>query len=822
MTEKHIAMPKRFNAHEAERKWIEYWEKKGIYRFDRSVKDRSRIYSIDTPPPTVSGNIHMGHAFAFSQADFLARYKKMRGYNIFYPFGYDDNGLATELFVRKVKGVLPRDMNRDEYVKLVLEVTEQAEKEFEKLFKRMAMAFDWTLVYRTISPEVTRISQLSFLDLYRQGRVYRKKDVTIWCPSCETAISQVEMEDKKKNTKLYYIEFDVESGGRITIATTRPELMPACVGIYVHPADERYRSFIGKQAVLPIFGRKVEIKANEDVDMNYGSGVVYHCTFGDTADIEWARAYNTDIIIVIDGRGRMNDRAGKYAGLSIEEARKRIIEDLKQEGRVVKEEDVEHVVNVHERCGTPIEFRVTEQWFIKYLDLKNKWIELGRKLKWYPEHMRVRYENWIKGLKWDWCISRQRKFGVPFPVWYCKNCGEIVLADESQLPVDPFEDKPKETCPACGSRDFVPEQDVMDTWATSALTPLINAGWDGNKKGKLMDVIYPMDLRPQGHDIISFWLFNTVVKCYLHTQQLPWRTTIINGHALDPHGRKMSKSKGNVIDPREIMDKYSADALRYWAAGTKLGDDMPFQEKDVQTAQYLINKLWNASRFVINHLQGYSGVKPEDFRRAEDLWLLSKLYGTIREVTEHFENYEFSKARRAAEQFFWHVFCDNYLEMVKQRLYNRQDYSQKEVVAAQYCLYHSLLSVLKLFAPIMPYITEEIYSYYFRDNEGVESIHVSGWPEAEEWWSNNDVERSGDTAIEIISAIRQYKNRNRIPLNAELKELVLPEDIRIKITGFEQAIKETVKVRAISYRDSVSEANAVAEIRDEKIKMLIR
>ena len=817
-----VEMPKRYDPHEAEKKWMEYWEKEGIFRFDPKIKERDKIFAIDTPPPTVSGTIHMGHAFGFSQADFIARYKKMRGYNLFYPFGYDDNGLATELFVRKIKGVLPRDMSREDYVKLVLEVTEKAEREFEKLFKRMAMAFDWNLVYRTISPEVTEISQLSFIELYEMGRAYRKEDVTIWCPSCETAIAQVEMEDRKEKAKLYYIRFDVEGGESITIATTRPELMPACVAIYVHPEDERYRHLMGKRAKLPIFGREVPIRANEDVDMEYGTGVVYHCTFGDYADIEWARAFNTDIIIVIDKQGRMNEKAGKYAGLTVREARERIVEDLKKEGRVLKEEDVEHVVNVHERCGTPIEFRVTKQWFIRYLDLREKWLELGRELKWYPEHMRTRYENWVRGLKWDWCISRQRKFGVPFPVWYCKRCGEIIVANREQLPVDPFKDKPLEPCPKCGSTEFIPEQDVMDTWATSSLTPLINAGWEGDNKGELMNTIYPMDLRPQGHDIISFWLFNTVVKCYLHTGKLPWKATMINGHALDPHGRKMSKSKGNVIDPREVMDKYCADALRYWASGTKLGDDLPFQEKDVQTAMQLINKLWNASRFVLKHLEDY---RPESSRasvvRAEDAWILVRLSKVIKEVTELFEAYEYAKARKLTEQFFWYDLCDNYLEMVKQRLYNRNAYNEEEISSAQYCLYHSLLAVLKMLAPIMPYITEEIYSYHFREVESKRSIHEASWPSPEPWWENGEVEQKGNVVVSLLSAIRQFKNRNRMPLNAEIKELILPEELKAACKEFEPCIMETAKVKKIKYGD-VSSPSSILEVEGEEYPVEMR
>ncbi len=817
-----VEMPKRYDPHEAEKKWMEYWEKEGIFRFDPKIKERDKIFAIDTPPPTVSGTIHMGHAFGFSQADFIARYKKMRGYNLFYPFGYDDNGLATELFVRKIKGVLPRDMSREDYVKLVLEVTEKAEREFEKLFKRMAMAFDWNLVYRTISPEVTEISQLSFIELYEMGRAYRKEDVTIWCPSCETAIAQVEMEDRKEKAKLYYIRFDVEGGESITIATTRPELMPACVAIYVHPEDERYRHLIGKRAKLPIFGREVPIMANEDVDMEYGTGVVYHCTFGDYADIEWARAFNTDIIIVIDKQGRMNEKAGKYAGLTVREARERIVEDLKKEGRVLKEEDVEHVVNVHERCGTPIEFRVTKQWFIRYLDLREKWLELGRELKWYPEHMRTRYENWVRGLKWDWCISRQRKFGVPFPVWYCKRCGEIIVANREQLPVDPFKDKPLEPCPKCGSTEFIPEQDVMDTWATSSLTPLINAGWEGDNKGELMNTIYPMDLRPQGHDIISFWLFNTVVKCYLHTGKLPWKATMINGHALDPHGRKMSKSKGNVIDPREVMDKYCADALRYWASGTKLGDDLPFQEKDVQTAMQLINKLWNASRFVLKHLEDY---RPESSRasvvRAEDAWILVRLSKVIKEVTELFEAYEYAKARKLTEQFFWYDLCDNYLEMVKQRLYNRNAYNEEEISSAQYCLYHSLLAVLKMLAPIMPYITEEIYSYHSRQVESKRSIHEASWPSPEPWWENGEVEQKGNVVVSLLSAIRQFKNRNRMPLNAEIKELILPEELKAACKEFEPCIMETAKVKKIKYGD-VSSPSSILEVEGEEYPVEMR
>jgi len=791
-------MPKRYNPKEWEEKLLEFWEKENIYKFDRNNLDPERIFSVDTPPPTVSGNIHMGHAFGFSQADFIARFKKLRGFNVFYPFGFDDNGLATELFVRKVKGILPRDLDRESYVKLVLEVTRNAEIEFEKLFKRMGMAFDWSLVYRTISPEVTKISQRSFIELYKMGRAYRKKDVTIWCPSCETAISQVEMEDLERETILNYIEFDVENGEKIVIATTRPELMPACVAIYVHPEDERYKHLIGKKVRLPLFNREVKIIANKEVDKEFGTGVVYHCTFGDTKDIEWARAFNTEIIIVIDENGKMNEKAGKYKGLSVEEARKAILEDLKKEGRLIKQERIKQIVNVHERCGTPIEFRVTEQWFIKYLDLKDKWLELGKQINWYPEYMRTRYENWIKGLKWDWCISRQRKFGVPFPIWYCKNCGEIVIADISQLPVDPFKDSPKEPCPKCGSTEFIPEKDVMDTWATSSLTPLINAKW--GEENNLMDVIYPMSLRPQGHDIISFWLFNTVVKCYFHTGKIPWQNVMINGHALDPKGRKMSKSKGNVIDPRDIMDKYCADALRYWASTTKLGDDLPFKEKDVQTGMYLINKLWNASRFVISHLKDFEDVDMDNFEgfRPEDIWLLSELYETINEVTNLFEMYEFSKARKKAEIFFKEVLCDNYLEMVKQRAYNRENYAEEEVKAFQYCLYHALLSVLKMLSPIIPFVTDAIYRFYFSKKENCKSIHISSWPKAKDTWYKEDLLKGGRKLVKIISAIRQFKNKNKMALNAEINSLKIEcEDQILKM--FEKAIMETCKVKKVEY-----------------------
>ena len=777
--------PKRPNFQELEKEIMDFWEKEKLYKFN--LEADKPVYSIDTPPPTISGKLHIGHAFSYSQAEFIARYKRMRGYNVFYPFGYDNNGLPTEKLAEEMHGVKAKDMSRAKFVELCLETSRKVEKEYERVFKRMGISCDWNELYRTIEPRVQKISQTSFLKLYEKGRVYRKLAPTLWCPKCETAIAQVELKDKEVNSFFNYILFELEDGGKIEIATTRPELLASCCAVFVHPGDKRYKHLVGKKAKVPLFNFYVPIMADKRVDPNKGTGIVMFCTFGDLTDVEWFKAYKFEPKISIASDGTLNELAGKYKGMKVKEAREAIIEDLKKEGLLVKQVPIKHVVNVHERCDTEIEFLLTKQWFIKYLDLKEKFLEAGRKIKWWPEHMRVRYENWINGLQWDWCISRQRYFGVPFPVWYCKKCGKEILASYDQLPVDPLKDKPSKPC-SCGCKEFVPEKDVMDTWATSALTPLINAAWDKGTEHKRFKMLYPMSLRPNAHDIITFWDFNTIAMCMLHTGKVPFENIMISGHGLDRHGRKMSKSRGNVVLPLDMMEKYSADALRWWAASVKLGEDLNFREEDLRKGIRHATKLWNTARFASMHLKEKPN-KPAKLNIV-DRWLLAELAEVIDACTEAFEHYEYSKAKMHAEQFFWNVFCDYYLEMIKYRLY-----SGEEKDSALWTLYNSLLILLKLFAPFIPFITEKIYQLLFRNYEGTKSIHISEWPKSEKDWYDKEALALGRIAVECIAALRKWKKLKNLSLAEEVENITLAHPEPEKVETIKKEIEKTMRIK---------------------------
>ncbi|MEM4244711.1 MAG: valine--tRNA ligase [Candidatus Nanoarchaeia archaeon] len=763
-------LPQNYDAKTSEVKWMEYWEKNRIYKFD--LDSKNPIYSIDTPPPTVSGKMHIGHAFSYAQQDFVARFQRMLGKNVFYPFGTDDNGLATERMIEQLKNLKAAEMPRDEFVKICLETLEKdLRPKYLADWKRLGVSCDFSIFYTTINKHCQRISQWSFIDLYKKNRVYRKRTPFMWCPECQTSIAQVELNDKKKSSKFVYIKFETSKGKPITIATTRPELMPACVGIHVNPNDKRYKDFIGAKAKLPIFNREVGIYANKDVDMEFGTGVVYHCTFGDMDDVEWIEKMKIEPIEVMNKDGTFNEKAGKYKGMKSAEAREAIIKDLQDLGVVEKIEPIEHVVNVHERCGTDIEILMTDQWFIKYLDLKDDMLKWGDKLNWYPKHMKNRYDNWVKGLKYDWNISRQRFFGIPFPLWYCKGCGFVVLANESELPVDPLKDKPPvKVCPKCNSKEFIPEKDVMDTWATSSLTPQITVQLMPEKFYKKL---FPMSLRPQAHDIITFWLFNTTVKSQLHYKVNPWHDVMISGWALDPHGKKMSKSKGNIIEPQVMIEKYSADCLRFWAASSKLGEDLPVQEKEFVAGKKFVTKIWNASKFCFTHLADYIGERPKKLELFDE-WLLLKLNKVIEASTKSFENYDYSRTKSEVENFFWNVFCDNYLEIVKDRLYNYDVRGEDARLSAQYTLYNSLLTIIKLMAPITPYITEEIYQNYYAKEEKLKSIHVSSWPKYDKGWEDKDLEKLGDDALEIISKVRKFKSEHGKALKTPVKVTLPP------------------------------------------------
>ncbi len=768
-----MRIPRRYNPKEAEPKWQKFWGDNGIYKFD--PKGDKPIYSIDTPPPTVSGAIHIGHIFSYVQVDAVIRFWRMKGYNIFYPFGFDDNGLPTERFVEKKMGVKARDVPREEFIKMCLATTEETEKEFKRLWQSLGLSVDWSLIYSTIDDYVRKTSQRSFIELFQKGEVYRKLAPTLWCPECRTAIAQAETEDKEKTSNFNDILFELDDGKKVAIATTRPELIPACVAVLVHPNDERYTGYIGRKMKVPLSDREVPIITDEKVDPEKGTGVVMCCTFGDITDVEWWQKYDLDLRIVIDEKGIMNELADSYQGLDLKEARRAIVRDLNDEGLLASREEITHTVNAHERCGTDLELLVTPQWFIKVLDKKQELLEMGDKINWYPEFMKVRYVHWVENLQWDWCISRQRYYGVPFPLWICKECGEIILADDDQLPVDPTVASPKEPC-RCGSTEFEPERDIMDTWTTSSMTPLINARWKEDEK--FFPKLYPMDLRPQAHDIIRTWAFYTIIKGMLHTEDIPWRDIMISGHALSPGRRKLSKSKLKKVEddvagnPKLAIEKYSADAVRYWSCGTRLGTDCIFSEDVLKQGKRLATKLWNASKFAITNLEDYNGGKPDELRDI-DKWMLTKLSRTLDKVNKGFDSYEFSIARDETEHFFWHYLCDNYIEIIKERLNKPGIYPAEARLSAQYGLYQAVLSVLKMMSPFMPHLTEEIFHLYFSEKENEETINLSRWPEVEDGWFDEEAEESGDLAVEVITAVRKRKSEANVSLRTKVADLTV-------------------------------------------------
>ncbi len=745
-----------------EKKWQDYWEKEKIYKFD--PKSKKKIFSIDTPPPYASSeHLHIGHALHYTQFEIIARFRRMFGYNVYFAPCFDDNGLPTEKYVEEKLNISKKDVTRAEFRKLCLEESRKVEKAYaDRVLKRLGHSYDWSLLYTTISREAQKIAQISFLELIKKGESYRAEEPTIWCPYHQTALAQAEVEDLTRTTKLNYVSFDLEGKrkDKILIATTRPELLASCVGIFVNPKDNKNKKLIGKTATVPLFGYKIKIMQDEKVDPEFGTGIVMICTFGDTSDIEFWKKYKLDLKISIDKEGKLTKVAEKYAGLTLKEAREKILDDLRKEKRLIKQETIEQTVGACWRCSTPIEFIVTKQWFIKTLQYKNQLISYGRKIQWHPKFYRARYEDWVRNLGWDWTISRQRYYGVPIPVWYCKKCGKPVFPEKRELPIDPTVHKPKKKC-LCGSTQFEPEYDVFDTWMTSSMTPEIAIRWL-EKPGQFKKM-FPLSLRPQSHDIIRTWAFYTILKSFLHFKSIPWKTIAIGTYVLDSKGKGMHKSKGNVVWTEDILNKYSVDVFRYWAGIATFGEDLRYQEKDLIAGRKFLTKLWNAFNFSIIHLKNYKPkkVKLEVF----DSWLLSKLQKLITEATKNFKEYKIGIATRKIEQFFWHTFCDNYLEISKNRLYQG---TKEEKESAQYTLYISFLALIKLLAPIVPHITEELYQNYFKKYEKNKSIHIAEWPKFNEKLANKKTEKIGDAAIDIISKVRQSKAKCQKSLNAEI------------------------------------------------------
>ena len=770
---------------EVEAKIKEFWEKKKIFKTE--IKDN--IYSIDTPPPTVSGKMHIGHAFSYAQQDFIARYRRMKE-GVFYPFGTDDNGLPTERLVERLKNVKSKDMSRAEFIKLCLKTLEEIRPDFINDWKKLGISADYETCYSTIDDNSRKLSQKGFIDLFNKKEIYKAKFPTLWCPECQTAIAQAELEDKEKTTNLVYIKGKMEDGSFIIYATTRPELHPGCIGISINENGEyvkakkdneiwviskdaietlgqefnlkiiekfKGKKIIGKKVEIPFAKQSVSVSHDISAKTEYGTGVVYYCSYGGLDCVQWlGRHPEAKAINVMAEDGRYTEEPVK--GMKSLEARKKITELLGENGTLIKKESMNHAVNTHDKCGTDIEYIATAQWFIKIMDKKDKLIEQGNKINWFPEYMHKRYDNWVNGLEWDWNISRNRHFGIPIPVWECDDCKEVILANKKELPIDPLQTKKK--CPKCG-KDAKPEEMVLDTWATSSISPTIANDLTGNK------VDLPFSLRPQAHDIIRTWAFYTIARAYMHENKIPWKDIAISGN-VSLKGEKMSKSKGNVIDPEIVLENYGADALRFWASGSTLGNDLDYMEKDLVAGKKTVNKLWNAAKFVFMNLEDYDGKsKPKKLEELDEEFL-NHLDHLVNAATGSLEKYQYSVAKSKTERFFWDDFTDNYIEIVKKRVYQGTGDAR---LSAQYTLYKTMLTLSKLFAPIMPFVTEEIYQTYFKKNERDSSVHISSWPE-----SKKDAQPSAKfTAFcSLLSSVRQAKSNAQKSMNSEII-LTLPK-----------------------------------------------
>ena len=765
-------LPNRYTFAEAEPRMARLWAETDIYAYDATGAGPN--FTIDTPPPTVSGQLHIGHCYSYTQADVIARYRRMRGDRVFYPMGFDDNGLPTERFVEKTLGRKATEMGREAFIDACLTLTLQTEDRFEMLWRRLGLGVDWHYRYSTISAEARRASQWSFILLHRAGLTYAQQAPTLWCPECRTAIAQAEVNDVLLPTQFSTIAFTLQDGTMLPIATTRPELLPACVAIFVHPDDMRYTHLLGQAASIDCgawtAGQTitVPILADELADPAKGSGAVMCCTFGDSTDVRWWHTHHLPLRAAISRDGRMTGLAGNYAGLAVLETRQRILSYLKTKGAILSQETIEHAVGTHERCSTSVEYLHTRQWFIRVLDQKERLLEAGRRIHWHPEHMRIRYEHWVEHLQWDWCISRQRYFGVPFPAWICRACGTTSLATLEQLPIEPQTTQPAQSC-SCGSIDFEPEPDIMDTWATSSCTPMLIGRWPDDPAWFAQH--FPLSMRPQAHDIIRTWAFYTIVKSLYHTNEIPWREIMVAGHGLSAERRKISKSKEHgEIGPMELIEQASADALRYWATASRTGADSPLNMETIANGRRLVTKLWNASRFAESHLQDFTYRPEPEELLPTDRWLLTRLVETIATTSQGLDAYEYAAARAEVERFFWSDFCDNYLELVKSRLYGEPGQAR---YAAQWTSYSALLTVLKLLAPYLPYITEEIYLGLFQQWDGTISIHKASWPEERPQWRNAGAESFGKILLDLLRQVRRHKAERGLSVGAELANLYI-------------------------------------------------
>ncbi|RZN64856.1 MAG: valine--tRNA ligase [Candidatus Methanoliparum thermophilum] len=776
----------RFN--EIEEKWLNTWDKK-MYFFDESSKKDNFI--IDTPPPYPTGDFHIGNGLNWSYIDFIARYKRMNGFNVMFPQGWDCHGLPTEVKVEETYNITKKNVGRDKFRQLCEDLTLKNISQMKKTMIRLGYSIDWSKEYITMFPKYYKKTQISFVKMYNKGLIYREEHPVNYCPRCGTAIAFAEVEYTSQESKLNFIKFDIDDEKEdlvyILIATTRPELLSACVAVAVNPSDDKNNYLIGKKVKVPLFGHKVEVIGDNDVDPEFGTGIVMICTFGDKNDVRWWKKHSLDLRRAIDLNGRMTAIAGKYEGLTIEDCRKAIINDLKKEGLLVDERKIEQSIGCCWRCNTPIEIFSEVQWFMQVESEKVS--KMAESIEWIPEYMLYRLKNWAESMEWDWCISRQRVFATPLPVWYCKNCGEIKVSELDWLPLDPTNSKPKTPCSRCGSTEFIGEEDVLDTWMDSSLSAVNVAGWDGYNEDRLK----PLELRPQGHDIIRTWAFYTILRTMELTGKKPWNSIFINGMVLGEDGYKMSKSRGNVISPEEIIGNYGADTFRLWAASAgRPGSDILFRWDDVKAASRFLRKLWNVFRFCIPHLKNCS---VEDTKIASknvvDLWLLSELHEVVVDIEEDMKKYRFDEVIKEIRSFVWGVFADNYIEMVKHRLYYKNDKSAVDTIRT------TLKIVSRLLAPFAPFISEEIYS-----NISSESVHIQPYPHPYEVLYDKDAYKRGSAIKDVIKEVRRYKSDSGIPLNREISSLKIYDEEGLLKDEDLYDIEKTVNSREIKlYRE---------------------
>ena len=762
-------LPKEFEVIKIENKWQKKWEEMGVYRFDWEDKTRP-TFSIDTPPPYPSGEFHMGNVLNWAYFDMAARYKRMKGYNVHFPQGWDCHGLSIEVQVEKEHRIRKREIPPDKFRKLCEELIEKYIAMMKEGVIRLGCSVDWTTEYRTMDPDYWRRTQLSFIILCDKGFIYQGTHPVNWCPRCETAIADAEVDYEECEGTLHYIRFPLENSHEsLLIATTRPEFIPACVAVAVNPTDDRFKNYIGRKIIVPIVNRTVEIIPDEHVDPSFGTGVVMICTYGDKEDVKTVIVHKLPVIMILTDNGKINENGGKYAGLAIGEAKKAIVEDLKATELLEKTERIQQEIGVCDRCGTPVEILERKQWFMKTLILTDKVEKMANEVVWYPDYMKTRLIDWARSLDWDWVISRQRMFGTPIPAWYCKDCGETILAKEEWVPIDPKLEKPRiDKCPRCGGREFIPEQDIFDTWMDSSITCAVHAGWPDREDWRRL---FPADLHPSGIDIIRTWAYYLMVRHLALFDEKPYKSCLINGMVLGSDGRKMSKSLKNYVAAPEVLNKYGTDAARQWAAGGgATGSDIPFRWPDVEYGRRFLTKLWNASRFVSNQLKDYEAIEKCE-SQVLDRWILSKAESLTQKVAEAMEKCQFNIALEEIRNFTWHQFCDQYIEAVKDRLYEPKRYGKEKRKAVQFTLYKVLYRIIQLLAPITPHITEEIYQAMYAEDVGQKSLHLTPLPEPDMRKIDEEAEKKGDLVMTVITEIRREKAEKRKPLNTPIKRV---------------------------------------------------